>query len=64
MRCELERKKQTNDDTMIDMKPADYYLNDIIEYVIDIVWVRSVIVAIKYELRFILSQPVYWTYMF
>ena len=35
VKCDLERIKHTRDDTMIEMKPADSSLKDIMEYVID-----------------------------
>lgn len=58
MRWEEERKKQTTDETIIEMKPADYYLKVIKEYVIDIVWVNSEMDAIRYMLLLILTQAV------
>lgn len=41
MRWEEDRKKQTTDDTMMEMKPADYSLRDMTEYVTERVWVTS-----------------------
>lgn len=41
------------------MKPADYYLNDITEYVTDIVCVNTEIEAIKDKLRTIFCVAVY-----
>ena len=32
---------------MIDIKPPDYYLKVIVEYVMEIVWLRSEIVVIR-----------------
>ena len=51
VKWEDDRKKHTTDDMMIDMNPADYYLNVMKEYVIDIVWVSSEIEAINVKLR-------------
>lgn len=64
VRCEDERKKHTTDDTIMDIKPADYSLNVIKEYVIDIVCVKRLTEAIRYKLLLILVQAVSWTYIF
>lgn len=64
VRCEDERKKHTTDDIIMDIKPADYSLNVIKEYVIDIVCVKRLTEAIRYKLLLILVQAVSWTYIF
>ena len=66
VRCEDDTKKQTTDETMMEMKPTDYYLKDIIEYTTLIVWVRSEIDMIKYKLRriFVKAVSYYTPYIF
>lgn len=44
---------------MMEINPPDYYLKLIIEYVIDMVWLRRLMVAIKYALRLSLDQADY-----
>ena len=58
VRCEEDRKKHTKDATMMDMNPPDYYLNVIMEYVIEIVWLRRLIVVMRYAFRLIFFQTV------
>lgn len=47
VRWEDEMKKQTNDDTMMEMNPTDYSRKAMTEYVTDIVWVNKEIETIK-----------------
>ena len=39
VRCEEDRKKQTTEDMIMEMKPADSSLKDMMEYVMERVWV-------------------------
>lgn len=64
VRCDDDRKKHTIVDTIIEMNPADYYLNVMKEYVIDIVCVNNDIEAIKVRFLYILAHAVYWASMF
>ena len=50
VRWEEERKKHTTAETMMEIKPADYSLKVMKEYVMDIVWVSKDIDAIKVKL--------------
>lgn len=47
VKWEDEIKKQTSDETMMEMNPTDYYLNDMTEYVTEMVWVNSEIETIR-----------------
>ena len=56
VRCEEERKKQDNEDTMMEMKAALSLLKVISEQTKEKVCVRREIEMIRYELRFILAH--------
>ncbi len=47
VRWEEEMKKQTRDETMMEMKPTDYSRKDMTEYVTEIVCVRRDIDTIR-----------------
>lgn len=58
MRWEDEIKKQTHEDTIIEMNPTDYSLNAMTEYTTEMVCVRRVTDTIRYKLLLILPQIV------